>query len=65
MLRAMTKRLRHARGELSLDHCLVMGIVNRTPDSFYDGGRMDLETAVEHSRQGRGTLFKRTKSFAG
>jgi len=51
MLRAMTKRLRHARGELSLDHCLVMGIVNRTPDSFYDGGRMDLETAVEHSLQ--------------
>jgi dihydropteroate synthase len=26
-----------------------MGIVNRTPDSFYDGGRMDLETATEHA----------------
>ena len=39
----------HARGHLALDRCLVMGIVNRTPDSFYDGGRMDLETAVEHS----------------
>jgi dihydropteroate synthase len=25
-----------------------MGILNRTPDSFYDGGRMALEAAVEH-----------------
>ena len=41
----------HARGELTLDHCLVIGIVNRTPDSFYDGGRMDLESAVRHSLQ--------------
>jgi len=41
--------LLHARGELRLDNCLVMGIVNRTPDSFYDGGRMNLESAVEHS----------------
>src|SRR5918996_4835177 len=47
----MTGRLVHARGDLALDRCLVMGIVNRTPDSFYDGGRMDLETAVEHSLQ--------------
>jgi dihydropteroate synthase len=46
---AMKRQLVHARGHLPLDHCLVMGIVNRTPDSFYDGGRMDLETAVEHS----------------
>jgi dihydropteroate synthase len=45
----VTGRLVHARGELALDRCLVMGIVNRTPDSFYDGGRMDLEAAVEHS----------------
>ena len=45
----MTGRLVHARGDLALDRCLVMGIVNRTPDSFYDGGRMDLESAVEHS----------------
>jgi dihydropteroate synthase len=29
--------LKHSRGEISLDHCLVMGIVNRTPDSFYEG----------------------------
>ena len=31
------------------DRCLVMGIVNRTPDSFYDGGRMALDETVEHS----------------
>ena len=36
----------HARGELVADRCLVMGIVNRTPDSFYDGGRMDLDAAL-------------------
>jgi dihydropteroate synthase len=36
----------HARGALEDEHCLVMGIVNRTPDSFYDGGRMDLDAAV-------------------
>jgi len=42
-------RLVHARGETPLDHCLVLGIVNRTPDSFYDGGRMDLDAAVEHA----------------
>lgn len=37
----------HANGEIALDRCLVMGIVNRTPDSFYDGGRMDLEASVD------------------
>ena len=26
-----------------------MGIVNRTPDSFYDGGRMGLDESVEHA----------------
>jgi dihydropteroate synthase len=39
-------KLRHARGELALDRCAVMGIVNRTPDSFYDGGRMGLAESV-------------------
>lgn len=29
--------------------CRVMGIVNRTPDSFYDGGRMGLDVSVAHS----------------
>ena len=28
------------------ERCLVMGIVNRTPDSFYDGGRMGLDESV-------------------
>lgn len=39
--------LLHATGSLSLDTCRVMGVVNRTPDSFYDGGRMDLREAVD------------------
>ena len=43
-------KLRHARGALELDRCLVMGILNRTPDSFYDGGRMDLSEVMEHAR---------------
>ncbi|HEX2235028.1 MAG TPA: dihydropteroate synthase [Actinomycetota bacterium] len=38
----------HATGRIETERCLVMGIVNRTPDSFYDGGRMDLRKAVEH-----------------
>jgi dihydropteroate synthase len=39
---------RTATGEIELDRCLVMAIVNRTPDSFYDGGRMGLDEATEH-----------------
>ncbi len=32
-----------------LDRCLVMGVVNVTPDSFSDGGRwLDAEAAVRH-----------------
>jgi dihydropteroate synthase len=41
--------LKHARGHLPLNRCLVMGIVNRTPDSFFDGGRMDLAASVDHA----------------
>lgn len=41
--------LSHARGRLALDRCLVMGIVNRTPDSFYDGGRMSLAESVAYA----------------
>jgi len=41
--------IKHSRGHLSTEHCLVMGIVNRTPDSFYDGGRMDLGQATKHA----------------
>jgi dihydropteroate synthase len=33
-------------GVTSLDRCRVMGVVNRTPDSFYDGGRMGLRECV-------------------
>lgn len=43
--------LNHARGSLELDHCLVMGILNRTPDSFFDGGRMDLTEAIDHAER--------------
>ena len=39
----------HARGEIELERCLVMGIVNRTPDSFYDGGRTGLDESVDHA----------------
>jgi dihydropteroate synthase len=36
-------------GLASLDRCLVMGIINVTPDSFSDGGRwLDSSTAIEH-----------------
>lgn len=42
-------RFVHARGVLQSDRCFVMGIVNRTPDSFYDGGRMELDVALEHA----------------
>jgi dihydropteroate synthase len=28
-----------------------MGILNRTPDSFYDGGRMDLSESIEHAER--------------
>ncbi|MGH2807882.1 MAG: dihydropteroate synthase [Actinomycetota bacterium] len=44
-------RFLHAHGELTIDRCHVMGIVNRTPDSFYDGGRMSLERAVAHAEE--------------
>lgn len=38
--------LRFARG---VGRCLVMGVVNVTPDSFYDGGRFfDPEKAIAH-----------------
>jgi dihydropteroate synthase len=34
---------------LSLDHPIIMGILNVTPDSFYDGGRYsDSESAVQY-----------------
>jgi dihydropteroate synthase len=44
--------LRCGRFELALDRPLVMGVVNVTPDSFYDGGRhADAAAAIAHARQ--------------
>jgi dihydropteroate synthase len=34
---------------LTSERCLVLGIVNRTPDSFFDGGRMGLEESLDHA----------------
>lgn len=45
----MVSSIRHAHGELSTEHVLVMGILNRTADSFYDGGRMGLDVSVDHA----------------
>ena len=45
----MAPSIRHAQGHLSTEHVLVMGILNRTPDSFYDGGRMGLDASVDHA----------------
>lgn len=47
----------HARGVIGLDHPRVMAIVNATPDSFFDGGRLHdghatrIDAAVEHARR--------------
>jgi dihydropteroate synthase len=43
---------RPAFGGMSLDHSLVMGIVNVTPDSFSDGGRLsNSAAAIAHGQQ--------------
>ena len=48
----MTKTLRCGRFELALDRPLVMGVVNVTPDSFYDGGRhAEPAVAIAHARR--------------
>src|SRR5205085_6096478 len=42
---------RHVEGLPAPDRCLVMGVLNVTPDSFSDGGRfLDPEQAVAHGR---------------
>ena len=44
--------LRCGRFELALGRPLVMGVVNVTPDSFYDGGRhADSQAAIVHARR--------------
>jgi dihydropteroate synthase len=41
---------RTARGRVRLDRPVVVGILNVTPDSFFDGGRhADVNAAVEHA----------------
>jgi len=48
----MAGTLRCGSYHLPLDRPLVMGIVNVTPDSFYDGGlHADPRAAVEHARR--------------
>jgi dihydropteroate synthase len=43
---------RTARGALHLDRPVVVGILNITPDSFYDGGRyQSVEAAVRHAER--------------
>lgn len=43
---------RYVEGLPRLDRCLVMGVLNVTPDSFSDGGRyLDPSLAVKHGRQ--------------
>lgn len=43
-------QLRHARGVLDLSAPVVMGVLNRTPDSFSDGGQyLDLNGALRHA----------------
>ena len=43
-------QLRHARGVLDLSAPVVMGVLNRTPDSFSDGGQyLDLDDALRHA----------------
>ncbi len=45
--------IRHNKGCLEVgERTLVMGILNVTPDSFYDGGKYDdLESALNHARK--------------
>jgi dihydropteroate synthase len=43
---------RHVAGLPQPGRCLVMGVVNVTPDSFSDGGRfLDGDLAIKHGRQ--------------
>ena len=47
----MTARLRAGEREIDLATPCVMGILNVTSDSFYDGGRLDREAALAHARR--------------
>jgi len=51
-LTPVNRKLRCGRFALALDRPLVMGVVNVTPDSFYDGGRhAEAAAAIAHARQ--------------
>ena len=43
--------LEHATGRIESQLCQIMGTVNRTPDSFYDGGRTELSESVDFALQ--------------
>ncbi|MFQ5686667.1 MAG: dihydropteroate synthase, partial [Candidatus Scalindua sp.] len=45
--------IRHDKGCLKLDkRVIVAGVLNVTPDSFYDGGKNhDLDSALSHARR--------------
>jgi len=48
----VTGILRCGRFRLTLDRPLIMGVVNVTPDSFYDGGRhVSTAAAIAHARR--------------
>lgn len=51
---------RHARGGLALDRCLVMAIVNVTPDSFFDGGRWIAEA---HRRPNASVVLRQCRRW--
>ncbi len=45
-------RWQTARGEVSLEHAVLVGILNVTPDSFSDGGRFaQVDSALAHGEQ--------------
>ena len=43
--------LRAGLHEIDLATPRVMGVVNVTPDSFYDGGRLDTQAAIAHAQR--------------
>jgi dihydropteroate synthase len=48
----MARILRCGRHALALERPLIMGVVNVTPDSFFDGGRfLDAKQATAHARR--------------
>jgi dihydropteroate synthase len=52
----------HARGVLALDRPRVMGIVNLTPDSFHDGGKLMVE---DHDEANVSVAVRRCEQLVG